>query len=1465
MADQQILFTAMPRGMTQNLDPLPVSVYVSPRLTGADRLRAFPDWVDWTGGLAERGLSLTFRAGARELTVPVSTSALEPRLWQAMFAEDTFVRSHEFVDYSDRAIFSYPVRFALSSLKSIYARAGVDLALPDRTPRHPREPGDSRYRSLLRELYRGLDVGWTGDRAQRLRTYDRESFASPGSLFPMWTDPANLGADGLIRTLPGGDANTVYRQRMIEQFAVVTHQPLGAPIADNPPDFDNLIDFHQALSSLNSYPELMRALGLVLDVELPAEFLDLGGAQTGTLAVVDVPGVQWLLPTTTTVPDLPALSTAYAFARRPADGSTLFVTAPAGAVANSPELEAFGLLNISSAHYGLAQVDVDGALHKSIMMAETWTRSPEPPPSDHPEVFDETTTLPSLRSGGLSMYADGRARRLLARLKTSKAFNDALAGGAARPFTAEDLVHGYRIDIWDSLSNQWHSLHHRSAQLTLGGEAFLIPDGEGFTQLAVTQSAPDPSDPPANDLYLHEAMFRWAGWSLSVPPVGRSLSSDAEPENALTPQEQNAPATPFPMTTNFAAVPGTLPSLRFGRRYRVRARVVDLCGNSLAVDDPLLDALSSGVFTLPSDAAGFPYLRYEPVGAPLIAVRDAGAIRGPGSTLTRLIIRRFNADPSLDEVAPDLESSDRHLLPPRTSADAAEKLGMFDGPDGRLIATAGMWDLIGTRDAGQLPEQTESINGHDQTFAVVPDGIVDALPYLPDALAAGIALRDAPGAPEASVGRVRDLLDPDSSLGFAILDDPNPRDGSATLVGYGSAEWQSTRGIRLALRAATGSVDDDRPQWDGNARVLSIALPTASESIVPLTSYVDAADLRLLGVWQWIREYIDSRAVNAPEPAQLEGLDVDRIAHVLQRAVEGGHWMLTPPTLLRLVHAVQQPIGVPRFTAIAVQHEPYGDPDRPPYDESRDPSPEVTQAIPEHAPTAAVELAPISAWRRPGAIDAVLLGGISVHGASTEKIDLTAEWTDSVDDLTTHRLVADPNVEHHSASVDEIPIRTTAEGYLYVNDRSPNQRAVGFYDEDHDLVALVRDGDALGNVVSSDIGRMMSAAPRHHLGDTRHHRIAYTATATSRFRDCFLPDVPGGFTRASAPIVVEVPASERPQAPAIAYVVPTFGWQRQTDTNIARSVRFGGGLRVFLERGWFSSGNDEMLGVALYAYENGAPPWDQEAWKPYITEWGADPIWRAPGVGGRTPTVEDFPDAAAAERSVSLPTPAAGPGAATRRRVDVVGYPVAFDESRQLWFADITVASTAYSPFIRLALTRYQPYAIPDAKLSRVVLADFAQLVPGRSAVISADPYQPSRLRVTVSGVAPSGPVPTVTGPAQPDEPVPAPTQVTVSVQVRRDDLTGDLAWADADPGIATVIEQSIASPAELLRWTGTVQFAGDIEVGRYRLLICEYEYVSANHVLISVDPATGGETAVQPGRLIYAETVLIEAALLGR
>src|SRR6185312_7767704 len=102
----------------------------------------------------------------------------------------------------------------------------------------------------------------------------------------------------------------------------------------------------------------------------------------------------------------------------------------------------------------------------------------------------------------------------------------------------------------------------------------------------------------------------------------------------------------------------------------------------------------------------------------------------------------------------------------------------------------------------------------------------------------------------------------------------------------------------------------------------------------------------------------------------------DEIAHVLQRAVEGGHWLLTPPRLLTLVHAVEQPLAHPGFRAVDVQHDPEL--------EGADPllaEPTTGRADPH-------ELAIVTAWRRLGATDAFLLGGLGIHGASTAKVDL---------------------------------------------------------------------------------------------------------------------------------------------------------------------------------------------------------------------------------------------------------------------------------------------------------------------------------------------------------------------------------------------------------------------------------------------------------------------------------------------
>jgi len=62
-AQQTILFTVIPRGGRTEGDTLPVSVIVSPRLGGEDRLGAYPDWVRWTRRLQEVGLGGRRRFG----------------------------------------------------------------------------------------------------------------------------------------------------------------------------------------------------------------------------------------------------------------------------------------------------------------------------------------------------------------------------------------------------------------------------------------------------------------------------------------------------------------------------------------------------------------------------------------------------------------------------------------------------------------------------------------------------------------------------------------------------------------------------------------------------------------------------------------------------------------------------------------------------------------------------------------------------------------------------------------------------------------------------------------------------------------------------------------------------------------------------------------------------------------------------------------------------------------------------------------------------------------------------------------------------------------------------------------------------------------------------------------------------------------------------------------------------------
>jgi hypothetical protein len=110
--------------------------------------------------------------------------------------------------------------------------------------------------------------------------------------------------------------------------------------------------------------------------------------------------------------------------------------------------------------------------------------------------------------------------------------------------------------------------------------------------------------------------------------------------------------------------------------------------------------------------------------------------------------------------------------------------------------------------------------------------------------------------------------------------------------------------------------------------------------------------------------------------------------------------------------------------------------------------------------------------------------------------------------------------------------------------------------------------------------------------------------------------------------------------------------------------------------------------------------------RPYVSQWGMDPIW-AFNATYDLPSLENFKRAVKIQQDLTLDE------LPPDWNVAVAGHTVEYDAERCLWYGDIEMyAGPSYFPFVRLALARYQPISLDKAHLSRVVLADVAQLAP---------------------------------------------------------------------------------------------------------------------------------------------------------
>ena len=1276
MARQSFVWTALPNGYSEDGQSLRVSVLLSPRLdpqADARRLDSFfPDWENWPARLASARFEIRF--GTKVVLIAgtdlTGLERLDDRLglpdsavWKAIFTGDRFVRPHTFQDLRGHGVLSYDSTQLAAELHRLYAnlaaRAGDELPLVSDFLE------DEEWGSFI-ELVSALDA----------RSADRETgLRDPAGQFARFRNSgaeSGLAGSGmalleqfqLFHTPPSrSQVRSEARDddpRITARWREHARQALPAPA-----DLNKEFDFHQLVAAMGSYPTLLRRLGLVVDLLIDPTHFQPSPDGPLSVSVQFDPGVLTIAGGSDAGPVTRTMLGAARF-EAVSDPSAEFHVRR-------------GLLELDPTRFEVLQLDVDGAGLKAMNFARSLgRRRPDERRVDPVTRQEDRLGAPALSSGGIALVHRNRRKFLQSRFATNKTGNDALQGQMAGGSTvvtlrAEDLLRGYRFDIWDGHTGEWRSLCRRSAHYDLGGGVVVtVPEEETTVRLGATKS----SDPTTNAdlLYLHESVMNWGGWSLAAPQPGRSIRPDDTVDTSQPQSEAVAPPG-VNFRSTFRATPGSLPRLRFGRRYAVRARAVDLAGNSLPSQP--------GDFgpEKPEDRAA-PYLRYAPIAAPVIALRSqGGVVLAPqeGESMARMAIRSFNATPD-DNTKPSLQVSRRVAVPPRVSVRDAEQHGMLDS-GGKMDASrfpllAHAKDLDAHDPAAAVREVSISIPGPTATapavFAACEPGM--SLTYLPDPLAIAVAVR---------------LFD-------------HPAIGSSEIITiplYPEGDWPEALPFEIEAVEDPGAA----PTYDPLLRRLRVPLPKAAVIRLRLSMKLPADAMSRMAIFGL--------------------LDAGQRAAQRQRALDGQHWMLTPWGELELVHAVQKPLLTPEVTSLGI-----------------DRALDATSARP------------------------VLVVQCSI--ASTDRLDLFADWHEPVDRPGDGGLTPPADSVRSDAAFS---VKIT--GPKHYAQQMHGARAGGY--GEHVIVGEDLVGINVTSVASH--ARPVLLPKEHEFHDTRYRRIEYRLEGTSRFRE-YLPaalltqEQDGETVPTDANIKVEgsrvvgwIPNSAPPPAPAVLYAVPTFGWTRRTDTE-ARflSERRGGGLRIYLDRGWNASGYGEMLAVVLPpAGFTGDPDSEPKGlpYRGYVTQWGNDPVWASAFVKGIAPRRADFPLARVGPDPAGTWLPPGAPTAEADQQpglftviglrpprsgqpgalVEVAPHDVFYDGERGLWYCDIVVdTGPSYFPFIRLALARYQPTSCPGAHLSNIVLADIIALTSDRWLSLTPTEDAGTR-RLTLYGSRPTG------------------------------------------------------------------------------------------------------------------------------
>ena len=1402
---EKVMLTALPDGFDKR-KRLRLSVHVAPRLTTDDgdasprELQEYPIFESWPDRLAGYSWKVEFDNGVTASAAP--DAGLRAELWPRLFPPETYVRPHAYVDHAKKTLHSFPVREVLQFIESTYASLSAE------GPSLPSIDGPNALTAAFGPLEGLTNV--VGDSSSFWNEVDRAGSKLPDKERQDGTvvHPGLSGSSSAVNSL--FEAYRFYyrpgsrRPDFDPDFGPDYEEP-----KPKPPEFD----FHDLVALAADHPRLQRMLGLVVDltVELEDPLGQLGGAEL----VRVIPDGE--LPTDVTLPWTRFDLEDRWFGARPKHAFRM----------------EHGLVRLTREFWDLFQVDVDGAALQAVGMGDVLARLTDP--NQRNNETPSETGAPALRSGGFSLARQRRAEDLLDSLKDHRDLNDLVESGGNLVFDAEDLVRGYRFDVFDengAAGKRWYPLHERVTTHTIG--TFGSPNAEtldpirdeGFLKSTSASSEREDHPAPSDDLYLHETVVSWDGWSLAAPRPGKRIVEPGEGENGGTsPLARHEPGAGQlrPLVSVVTVAPKTLPMLRVGHTYRVRMRTVDLAGNSVTFSPKDLEPPES---ELASEAQLA--VRFEPVPSPTVLRRHVDT---EGESLEHLVIRSNGGISAKDYGAQHAyaEDSQRHVAPPKGSMQMAEFDGKFDKDmhgapaavtgalrtalreegtflDPKIVNLAtGKKSInqteISTHPAGtSVPtERGTGLSGDEEDFdkkvagayAFYPKAKVE-LPYLPDPMAIGIAI----------VGY--------DVTGAEVIDHIQPFDG----------KWPELTPFRIRLSelpAPEPPAPPTPPTIAFTNGVLEIGLPKAAVVRAQVSSVFPGGRLKEFAIWDWTAE-------------------ADRTPDLEAAAIGGRHWMLTPYRWLTLTHAVQQPLLVPDMTKLAVS-------------------------------------------RKLGQTFASFDGPILNHARSTGRLDVFGHWTEDVD------------------LIGDTPPMMARTNNAVVHDAQAFGFDIGPTEDLADASALLGNVERASRHEFGDT--KYRRIVYHSVATTRFREYLPAALAADLGNIQRTEDWETDAGAWLEPLVRDVPSSARPATPDVVQTLPTFRWEAADEGPKRTHVRRGKAIRVWLRRPWFSSGDSEQLGVVLEPAVRLSPGWvtpfdvmDEAATgfahaarapkkatpsrtrvpatratregaagtflaasggefaaapivagasktpkkksklklpgtltpeaihamlQPYITQWGSDPVW-ASRLPQLPPVISDFTSRISDRGGLTLDE------VSPQAKVSVAGHEVYFDTDRMLWYSDIEIDNgDSYYPFVRLALARYQPHSLDGAHLSRVVVADFMQLAPDRSAVLEVGQ---GAATITVRGYGGENITGRMWSPIFSDilfspDATPSPnTTMRAILQRRPKEVPGDLGWEPAGPEITLDAD----AQGFWVTWTGAIGIPMTDDGLDRRILITEIE-----------------------------------------